>query len=355
MKIIGSSKAIREINTLIQQVANTQANVLILGESGTGKELIARSIHHNSVRKKYPFVPVNCAAIPSELLESELFGHEKGAFTGAITFRKGRFELANGGSILLDEIGDMPLPMQAKLLRVLQERSFERIGSNKNISIDVRVVAATNCELEKNIEDGKFREDLYYRLNVFPIVIPPLRDRREDIPLLIDYFLCAFNKELKIKSALATDSYNRLIEYNWPGNVRELSNLIERLCILYPDQTISEKQLPEKFCNQHELVESKEVLSEHINNIGKCIEEDTKQKKSTIKDMTEIVMVKNNALSEDNFNLKEYLYQIEFSLINQALARTDWVVSNAAKMLGLQRTTLIEKMKKYKLSKSKIG
>ena len=244
---MGSSKAIREINDLIKQVANTQANVLIFGESGTGKELVARMIHNISARKNAPFVPVNCAAIPSELLESELFGHEKGAFTGAIAFRQGRFELANGGSILLDEIGDMPLSMQAKLLRVLQEKTFERVGSNKTITTDVRVIAATNKKLEQAIGEGTFREDLYYRLNVFPIFIPPLRERREDIAPLADLFLHNFNQDMQINCRLQDEVYAKLIAYSWPGNVRELANVIERLCILYPNKVINGHELPEKF------------------------------------------------------------------------------------------------------------
>lgn len=328
MKIIGSSKAIREINVLIKQVASTQANVLIFGESGTGKELVARAIHNTSLRKNGPFVPVNCAAIPSELLESELFGHEKGAFTGAIAFRQGRFELANGGSILLDEVGDMPLPMQAKLLRVLQEKTFERIGSNKIMSTDVRVIAATNKQLEQTINTGHFREDLYYRLNVFPIHIPPLRDRKEDIPLLIDFFLQNLNRDMQINSSLDPTSYDALIQYNWPGNVRELANALERICILYPNKVIHKHELPEKFHSKVEM--------EVITNIA---------------DMTQTIFTKKTVL-EDGFDLKEHLVQIEISLIEESLHSANWVVSRAAKKLGLQRTTLIEKMRKYKLGKN---
>lgn len=326
MKIIGNSKPVREINVLIKQVANTQANVLIFGESGTGKELVARAIHNTSIRKNGPFVPVNCAAIPSELLESELFGHEKGAFTGAIAFRQGRFELANGGSILLDEIGDMPLAMQAKLLRVLQEKTFERIGSNKTITTEVRVIAATNRQLEQSINAGAFREDLYYRLNVFPIFIPPLRDRKEDIPLLIDFFLQNLNQELRSGSSLDAETYNTLIQYNWPGNVRELANVIERICILYPNKVIYKHELPEKFHSKVEI-------------------------KTSIEEMSQTILVK-KPIPEEGFDLKEHLIQIELTLIEEALHNANWVVSRAAKLLGLQRTTLIEKMKKYKLNKN---
>lgn len=328
MKIIGSSKAIREINELIRQVANTQANVLIFGESGTGKELVARTIHNTSNRKNNPFVPVNCAAIPSELLESELFGHEKGAFTGAIAFRQGRFELANNGSILLDEIGDMPLSMQAKLLRILQEKTFERIGSNRTITTDIRVIAATNRKLEQSISDGEFREDLYYRLNVFPIFIPPLRERREDIVLLTDFFLKNLNNEMKTNCRLQTEAYNRFIQYDWPGNVRELANIVERLCILFPNKEVYAHDLPEKLQFKTEVCSSTEK-------------------------MTETILVK-KAIIEEGFDLKEHMMQIEISLIHQALLETRWIVSRAAKILGLQRTTLIEKMRKYQLNKSNL-
>lgn len=327
MEIIGSSKAVKDINTLIKQVANTQANVLIFGESGTGKELVARAIHHCSSRKNGPFIPVNCAAIPSELLESELFGHEKGAFTGAIAFRQGRFELANSGSILLDEIGDMPLAMQAKLLRVLQEKTFERIGSNRTLTTDVRVIAATNRQLEQSINAGNFREDLYYRLNVFPIFIPPLRDRKEDIPLLIDYFLENLNRDMHTNSTLDSTTYDAFLQYNWPGNVRELANAIERICILYPNKLIAKHDLPEKF---------------HTSII---------QTTSVIADMSETIIIKKPIINE-NFDLKEHLVQIEIALIEESLQSVNWVVSRAARKLGLQRTTLIEKMRKYKLTKN---
>lgn len=327
MEIIGNSTAIKEINDLIKQVANTQANVLIFGESGTGKELVARAIHSTSARKNGNFVPVNCAAIPSELLESELFGHEKGAFTGAIAYRQGRFELANGGSILLDEIGDMPLAMQAKLLRVLQDRTFERIGSNRTITTDVRVIAATNRKLEQAIVDGGFREDLYYRLNVFPIFIPPLRERGDDVVLLVDFFLKNFNKTMNTNCSLQAKAYDSFLKYNWPGNVRELANAVERLCILYPNKAVAAHELPEKLYFP----------------VG-----------SKIENMTETILIKQTRMAA-GFDLKEHLFQIEISLINQALLDARWVVSRAAKILGLQRTTLIEKMRKYKLSKSNVG
>ena len=224
--LVGNSRSIRGVRKLIEQVANSDANVLILGESGTGKEVVARNLHYNSNRREKPFVPVNCGAIPPDLLESELFGHEKGAFTGAISSRLGRFEMAKGGTLFLDEIGDMPLAMQVKLLRVLQERVFERVGSNKSIPADIRIIAATHHDLEKEIADGRFREDLYYRLNVFPIDMPPLRDRVEDIPLLINELITRMEHEQRGSVRFTTTAIAALCEYPWTGNVRELSNLI---------------------------------------------------------------------------------------------------------------------------------
>src|SRR5688572_17813721 len=239
VSLTGNSSQLREIQALIRHVELTDANVLLLGESGTGKEVVARSVHHLSLRTDRPFIAVNCGAIPPELLESELFGHEKGAFTGAISTRKGRFELAEGGTLFLDEIGDMPLPMQVKLLRVLQERCFERVGGTKTLQSNVRLIAATHQDLEKKIGEGKFRMDLFYRLNVFPIELPPLRDRPEDIPHLIKEF--AIRMELDHRSPIHFDqsAIQALSEHPLPGNVRELENLVERLAILYPGETIT--------------------------------------------------------------------------------------------------------------------
>ncbi len=245
--LIGKSPAITFINNMIEQVANTTASVLISGESGTGKEVIARNIHAQSNRSDKPFIPINCGAIPSELLESELFGHEKGAFTGAISSRQGRFELAEGGVIFLDEIGDMPLSMQVKLLRVLQEHTYEKVGGNRINKTNVRVIAATHRRLEDLIKEGKFREDLYYRLNVFPIEISPLRERREDIALLINELIERIEKESRGSVRLTRQAIKMLSLYDWPGNVRELANLIERLAILYPMNVVDVKELPEKY------------------------------------------------------------------------------------------------------------
>ena len=264
--LVGISEPMAQVRFLIEQVAKTPASVLVLGESGTGKEVIARNIHNLSERSNEAFVPVNCGAIPAELLESELFGHEKGAFTGAISTRKGRFELAEGGTLFLDEIGDMPQPMQVKLLRVLQERTFERVGGSKSIKANVRIVAATHQDLEEMIKEGSFREDLFYRLNVFPIDTPALRDRKEDIPLLLQELLTRFEHEQNKTVRFTEKAIESLMEHPWPGNVRELSNLIERMLIMYGDQIVDVAELPYKY--QHIEVQAynpeyPEELQEH--------------------------------------------------------------------------------------------
>ncbi|HSB81292.1 MAG TPA: nif-specific transcriptional activator NifA [Candidatus Methylomirabilis sp.] len=242
--IVGQSKRMQEIYRAVEQVSHTRATVLLRGESGTGKELIAHAIHFNSPRASGPFVRLNCAALPQTLLESELFGHEKGAFTGATTAKKGRFELADGGSLFLDEIGDIPMDVQVKLLRVLQERSFERVGGTKTISVDVRIIAATNQDLEVAMEQGAFREDLYYRFNVVPILIPPLRERREDIPLLVEHFLAKANGEHSRKVRITGRALQAMLHYNWPGNVRELENCVERMVIMSRRRLVLREDLP---------------------------------------------------------------------------------------------------------------
>lgn len=229
--LVGTSRKVQQVRQLMEQVADKDVSVLITGESGTGKEVVARNLHYHSSRRDKPFVPVNCGAIPAELLESELFGHEKGAFTGAITARVGRFEMAEGGTLFLDEIGDMPLNMQVKILRVLQERTFEKVGSNRTQTADVRVIAATHKHLEDMIESGDFREDLYYRLNVFPIEMPALRERVEDIPLLINELISRMEKEKRGSLRMNSAAIMSLCRHDWPGNVRELANLVERLAI----------------------------------------------------------------------------------------------------------------------------
>lgn len=242
--IIGISDKMQEVFKTVLKVAKSKATALLRGESGTGKELIARAIHYESPRSKGPFIAVNCAALPENLLESELFGYEKGAFTGAITSKQGKFEAANGGTIFLDEIGDVSPSIQAKFLRVLQEHSFEKLGGTKTIKVDVRIIAATNRDLESMVKDSSFREDLYWRLNVVPIFLPPLRERKEDMPILIDYFLRRFNKEYRKNISITRDALRRLLEYHYTGNVRELENIIERLIVLSEDDRISENDLP---------------------------------------------------------------------------------------------------------------
>ena len=243
----GESQAMRGVRRLIEQVAPADSNVLILGESGTGKEMVARHIHELSTRAAGPFVAINCGAIPADLLECELFGHEKGAFTGAQTARLGRFEFAEGGTLFLDEIGDMSLPMQVKLLRVLQERSFERVGSNRTIHCNVRIITATHRDLEESIAAGSFREDLYYRLNVFPVDIPPLRDRLIDLPVLIRRLLDDQRQASCRDVQLSSEAMDCLRRCKWPGNVRELSNLLERLAILFPKHVVDSSDLPEPY------------------------------------------------------------------------------------------------------------
>ncbi len=331
MEIVGDSAAIQKVKELIQQVANTPASVLIYGESGTGKELIARNIHAASKRSSYPFVAINCAAIPADLLESELFGHEKGAFTGAAAVREGRFELANNGTIFLDEIGDMPLSMQVKLLRVLQEKSFERVGSNKTLQTNVRIIAATNQDLAQRIATQQFREDLYYRLNVFPMQVPALRERKTDIPLLIGHFLTIFQTHMPVCS-FTTDALQKICAYVWPGNVRELINILERMCILYPNAQVTVAQLPQEI--------AQDMLQDGMQN--------TIRPNSNIQAMNELVMVKHE-LSNINFDLKQHLENIEINFINQALSEANGIVATAARVLGIRRTTLIEKIRKYQI------
>lgn len=343
--LVGKGRGIQEVRRLIGQVAETDANVLILGESGTGKEVVARAIHELSARSAGPFVPINCGAIPAELLESELFGHEKGAFTGAIAARRGRFELAQGGTLFLDEIGDMPLPMQVKLLRVLQERQFDRVGGGKAVQADVRVIAATHRDLEAMIRTQAFREDLYYRLNVFPIETPPLRDRADDIPLLLQELLNRHAEQHKGIIRLTQRAMESLMQYAWPGNVRELSNLIERLLILYPNQIVDVADLP----GRYRLLPC-EPRDERLTEMD---ERDALA--AVFQSPPEldpgIAMPLLMQLPQEGVNLKEMLADLEVELIRQALESQDGVVARAADLLSMRRTTLVEKMKKYGMSK----
>ncbi|KUO72273.1 MAG: Fis family transcriptional regulator [Desulfosporosinus sp. BRH_c37] len=305
-KIVGQSEAMKEIALLIQQVAKTGATVLITGESGTGKEVAAVEIHQASNRADKPFVAVNCAALPEQLLESELFGHEKGAFTGATSKKKGRFEIADKGTLFLDESGEMPLSMQAKLLRVLQERCFERVGGTETIHVDVRVIATTNVDLIKAISNGAFREDLYYRLNVMHIVMPPLRSRKEDIPLLVNHFLEKFDPSRSKK--ISAEAMKILTRYNWPGNIRELQNVIERALIVCQGTEIQPVHFPK------ELLNSLEETSKPMIN-----------------------------LTEGGFSLEE----LEKHLILKALEKHNNNQTKVAKYLGISRPTLLYRLKKY--------
>jgi sigma-54 specific flagellar transcriptional regulator A len=336
--LAGHSPAIMRTRKLIQQVANSDATVLILGESGTGKEVIARNLHYYSSRKMKPFVPVNCGAIPGELLESELFGHEKGAFTGALSSRQGRFELADGGTLFLDEIGDMPLSMQIKLLRVLQERSFERVGSNRTMHCDVRIIAATHRNLEDEIRLTRFREDLFYRLNVFPIEVPALRERLSDIPVLVQDLSARMRAEKRASVQLTPAAYKLMKRHHWPGNVRELANLIERLAILYPHATVDAPDLPEKFqqyATPDEAGPERQSLDSGLAPVGTAATYSTSAR-----------------LPREGLDLKEHLNSLECELIRRALDECNGVVAHAAILLKMRRTTLVEKLRKYGLQRS---
>jgi len=332
--LTGDSQAIRKTRKLLEQVADTEVTVLILGESGTGKEVVARNLHYRSSRRNKPFVPVNCGAIPGELLESELFGHEKGAFTGALSARQGRFEMAEGGTLFLDEIGDMPLAMQVKLLRVLQERSFERVGSNRTIQCDVRVIAATHRNLEEEIAAGRFREDLYYRLNVFPIEVPALRQRREDIPALVGDLIARIENEKRGSVRLTAAALEVLKRYDWPGNVRELANLVERLAVLYPYGVVDASDLPEK-------------ILQKVGDGGGSVRPAAPVPASAAEAVSS--SSPGGELPEDGLDLKAHLSSLEKALIRQALDESKGVVAHAAKRLKMRRTTLVEKLRKYGL------
>ena len=314
-RIVGNSPAMQEVYKTIGKVAKADATVLITGESGTGKELVAEALHFNSNRRSGPLVKVSCAALPETLLEAELFGHEKGSFTGAMTQRRGRFEMADKGTIFLDEIGEMTVPTQTKLLRVLQERKLERIGSNLPIKVDIRIVCATNKDLQKSVEQQKFRDDLYYRLNVINIHMPPLRDRKEDIPSLVEHFLAKHRYSATAQpAAISEEAIRRLMEYNWPGNVRELENVIERAVVLSRGQIITSRELP---FGEHDAAEGEE---------GDGGEE-----------------------KGDSSFFKKSVAQFEKDLIMKALRDANGNRSKAAEMLGIYRRLLYAKIKEYGL------
>ena len=357
---VGESDVIRAIRKIIPIVAISSSTVLITGESGTGKEIVARHLHEQSSRSNGNFVPINCAAIPKELLESELFGHKKGAFTGAVTDRIGRFELAHGGSIFLDEIGDMSLEMQVKLLRVLQERTIDPVGGVRSITVDVRVIAATHRDLEAEILAGRFREDLYYRLNVLPLNTPPLRERAGDIPILLEYFANYHAASDQKPITFSSEFHKALKSYQWPGNVRELSNLIDRFSTLFAGEcldfhTFSSSMLPkglaamkiDSFGTESKLVN---LDSQETANIELSADE-SESDSAVNTDVEKITMLSQSmpVLPPEGFSLKHRLAEIERDLISQALNRTNGNVSQTARILNLQRTTLIEKIQKFGL------
>jgi len=341
--LIGDSPPMQAVYELIEKIADTDSTVMITGESGTGKELIAKTIHYNnSARAQGPFIPLNCAAIPKDLLESELFGHEKGAFTGAINTRIGRFELAQKGTLFLDEVGELDPSLQVKLLRVLQEREFERVGGMKTIKVDVRILAATNRDLELATREGNFREDLFYRLNVIPLHLPPLRSRAEDLPLLLAHFIRDFSLKRKREPfTFSPAAVQCLVKYQWPGNVRELENLVERLSILVSNDIVNVTDLPDKF---HQMtfgdMELEQGRSDEALDVVKA-----KEFRTELGSVVE--------LPAEGINLNHAVSVMERDLILKALERTGGVRSRAAQLLGLNRTTLLEKMKKMGIEMQK--
>lgn len=372
--LVGAGSSIANLRSLVAQVAPKMASVLLQGESGTGKEVVAQAIHDCSTRAKAPFIAVNCGAIPAELLESELFGHEKGAFTGAVAARKGRFELAEGGTLFLDEIGDMPFDMQVKLLRVLQERTFERVGGTKVQKANVRIIAATHQNLEGKVESGDFRMDLYYRLNVFPIDVPPLRDRPEDIPLLAQRFIDLQQEQNGEAISLSRDALTQLCQCDWQGNIRELGNLIERLTILYPGEVVDTQKLPGRYAaSQADWVQTPrhdpEAIARLIDDLFKGMDDSALEKVAVMpapvdsgaEDLSGLFATSDQLppvtphvvdFTIGDIDLKEHLAEIEKDLIFAALEHSDWVNAQAAKRLNLQRTTLVEKMRKYDIHRT---
>lgn len=347
--LTGVSPALTRVETLAAQVAATDAMVLLLGESGTGKEVVARRIHDLSARRGQPMVAVNCGAIPADLLESELFGHEKGSFTGAISSRRGRFELAEGGTLFLDEIGDMPMQMQVKLLRVLQEGTFERVGGTRTLSNTARIVAATHQDLEAQVSEGRFRLDLFYRLNVFPIELPALRHRCEDIPLLIAEFQQRLQSRRQPAVALDDSAIAAISRHSLPGNVRELENLIERLAILYPGGVVSARDLPTRYQQGGQLPEAPSTTLP-----APVMQENLTEEYQRVPELELVTGQDAPTLPEEGVDLKQHLISIERSLVIDALDRTNWVVAKAAKLLCLQRTTLVEKMRKFELQRGTV-
>ena len=347
--IIGKSKNVMELKLLIKKVAPTESTVLALGESGTGKELVAEALHKLSKRKGQ-FVPVNCAAIPSELLESELFGHEKGAFTGADRARVGRFEMSSGGTLFLDEIGDIPLPLQAKLLRALENRKIQKVGGGKEIPLNLRMVCATHQNLEKKVNEGTFRADLFYRINVFPINVPTLSERIEDIPMLLNHLMQSLKKNIDLPT-FSKEAISALQRHLWPGNIRELKNVIERACILFSGKEVTKNNVFENLLRLKVPTSEAEqnALWDATQNLAMNEDEDNIGKNSPLPhpkhyaDWFDFF---------DNIDLRVYLRDVEIVLIESALKRSEGTVSKASNLLKINRTTLIEKMKKLQITNS---
>ena len=372
-KIIGLSPSINALRELIKLLGPSDSTVLIVGESGTGKELVANALHECSGRAAGPFVPVNCGAIPKDLLESELFGHKRGSFTGAISDRKGRFQLADKGTLFLDEIGDMSMDLQVKLLRVLQERTVDPVGSIGSIPIDVRVVAATHQNIEALIDEGRFRKDLYYRLNIMPIEIGPLAERAEDIPVLIEHFSRQQAKALQAPISISPESMRLLLAYDWPGNVRELSNLVDRYTALYAQQEVDLHKVPasmvpsglRKLMQSHESQNRTLGEDEFSRRVARKLDHvvtplvgtsarnaegiDIPSRDSSIDEIQRVINLAQGGpdFPDEGVELKQHLLEIEQRLIKEALSKAQGNVSKTARLLSLRRTTLIEKINKY--------
>ena len=350
--IDGESPETKSMKNLIAMVSQTDSTALILGETGTGKDIVAQAIHKCS-KKKGAFITVNCAAIPSELLESELFGHEKGSFTGADKLRKGRFEQSSGGSLFLDEIGDMPLPLQAKLLRAIESRSIQRVGGADDIKIDLRLICATHRDLEKKVESGEFRADLFFRINVLPINVPSLAERRADIPNLHEKLLRDLKLEETIKPIFTPDAITALTKHNWPGNVRELKNVIERACIIFPGKEITSSNVYENLLRLKvpSVAEEQDALWEMTADLSGITNIDDNDLVSSPEDyLPHPKNYKNWFSFYDEIDLRRHLQDVEIVLIEEALEKTNNKVALAADKLKLRRTTLIEKMKKYSIN-----
>ena len=350
--IDGDSSETKSMKNLIAMVSQTDSTALILGETGTGKDIVAQAIHKCS-NKKGPFITVNCAAIPSELLESELFGHEKGSFTGADKQRKGKFEQSSSGSLFLDEIGDMPLPLQAKLLRAIENRSIQRVGGAQDIKIDLRLICATHRDLEKKVESGEFRADLFFRINVLPINVPSLAERRTDIPSLQNTLLTNLKVDESMKPIFTTDAITALCKHNWPGNVRELKNVIERACIIFPGKEITSTNVYENLLRLKvpTVAEEQEALWEMTSDLSGIDNFEENDFSSTPEDyLPHPKNYKNWFSFYDEIDLRRHLQDVEIVLIEEALEKTNNKVALAADKLKLRRTTLIEKMKKYSIN-----